>query len=310
MNRNSQKAVIHDSSFGALALQINSRPFPITSKICFQFLVLLFSLTAGTVLAQTNFSAWCLIDTPPITGTTGAADTLASGLTIGEVNDPGYFLNGLYRSELNIQLPPEPANTFLSSASLALYLEQNTGTTNGNGTFGPVQVYHESTNQFFVSDSDYSDGSFSYVAALVNPTSPTGRYYSIDVTHQIAADYARDFASTYAKFRLQVDGLQYIGGTTHSYQFYFSSISPAYPAVLDLKFEPLPELSLLTNTASSTLRLLWPTNFGDFVLESTVCLTNPAWSSMTNTPAVIGDHFGVDIEITLPQRFFRLHRNP
>jgi hypothetical protein len=323
MNRNSPKIVVHDSCCGAVpsVFQINgtigrarikSRRSAVASKASRRLLVVLFSFIASTVLAQTNFSAWCLIDTPPITGSNGVADTLANGLTVGEVDDPGYFLNGLYRSELIIELPPAPPNTILSSASLALYLEQNTGTTDGNPTFGPLQLYHRSEDRFFVSDSDYADDTFSYVAELLNPASPAGRYYSVDVTREIAADYGRGLTATYAKFRFQVDGLQFSGSTSHMYQFYFASSSPIYPAILDLKFEPVtaPLLSFSWKTAPSTISLQWPTNFGDFVLESTDSLTNSVWQSVTNAPVTVDDHFVVDFEANVEQQFFRLRQNP
>jgi hypothetical protein len=72
---------------------------------------------------------------------------------------------------------------------------------------------------------------------VVTPNSPTGRYYDIDVTAQVAKDYASDGATPFSDFRFQVDGLQFTGAS-HFYQFYFAGGPfPAYPGYLTLQFK-------------------------------------------------------------------------
>jgi hypothetical protein len=196
-------------------------------------------IAVGNIKAQTNFQAFSLFDTPPITGT---ADSLTGGLEIGEINTVGFPLAGLARAELITQLPQMPASSSVASATLSLYLDYNTGAT-GNSTFGALSIYHDVQHDSFTfNTTDYSDPDYALVtSSFVTPASPAGQYYSIDVTDQISQDYAHDGPNAIAAFRFQVDGIQYQGGL-HEYEFYFAS-SPfaASPAQLNVQFTTIPE---------------------------------------------------------------------
>ena len=70
-------------------------------------------------------------------------------------------------------------------------------------------------------------------------------------------------------------------------------------------------VSLNIVTLDSThLQVQWPTNALPFQLESALVLpTAPnGWAVVTNEPVVQGKFFSVPIDMTEPQKFFRLHK--
>ena len=182
-----------------------------------------------------------------------------SGLIVGEVAS-GYPVTGLSRGRCGMQLPPQPPGSKLVKATLSLYLYGSTGS-NGNATFGPLSLYHNSKpdSVISVSDKDYADTKYLLVtSAVVTPSSSAGRYYDVDVTPQIAGDYALGGVTPCPDFRLQVDGLQFLGGL-HYYDF---AANPFYPIHLDLRFQPI--LGCATQNPPGTLVLSWATNFGNY----------------------------------------------
>ena len=169
-------------------------------------------------MAQPTFNVFSIIDNPPITG---IGDSIQSGFIVGEMPNGFGFTGGLYRSELIIQLPPLPPNRKLSSAVLSLYLGY-AAVTNGNVAFGPISVYHDfSHNSVSFDSADYSANSYVLVTnSFIKPGTPSGQYYSLDVTTQVSKDYAYDGSPPVSAFRLQVDGLQY-EASYHYYEFYY-----------------------------------------------------------------------------------------
>jgi len=70
---------------------------------------------------------------------------------------------------------------------------------------------------------------------------------------------------------------------------------------------PPPRLPLNIATAGGQVQLSWPTNPPGYVLESSADLPSPGWSVVTNTPAVSGPDFTVNVDLASGQKFFRLH---
>jgi hypothetical protein len=62
---------------------------------------------------------------------------------------------------------------------------------------------------------------------------------------------------------------------------------------------------------SSLIQARWPTNSTGFELESTATLPALAndWKIVTNKPVALGRDFIVTVDVTEPQRFFRLRRS-
>jgi hypothetical protein len=257
---------------------------------------------AAGALAQPTFTVYSIIDNPPITG---SGDTIQSGFVVGELSSPSISMSGLYRSELIIQLPPLPPNSKLSSASLSLYLSYNSGT-NGNASFGPISVYHNyAHNSLTFNSLDYSDPGFVLVTnSFIRPDSPSGQYYSLDVTAQLAEDYAHDGSAPFAAFRLQVDGLQY-QASDHYYEFYYWS----YPDQLTLQFTQLPPPTLTygVNSSDHSLTLTWPAGASNFVLECADSLNATNWTAITNT-YILNGQIGTIAPRSEPQQFFRLRQ--
>lgn len=259
--------------------------------------------------AQTNFAGFTLFDNPPITGS--ADELMGPMLLIGEVNSAGFPPIGLARARLIIQLPSLLANSQLSHATLGLYLESNTGNS-GNTTFGSLSLYHNfQPNSVALNTDDYADTNYVLVTnSVVTPDSPTRQYYEMDVTAQIAKDYAADGATPISDFRFEVDGLQYTGGT-HYYQFYFAGGPyPVYPGYLNLSFttKNCPMLSCVLQNTSSQMALSWLTNYEKFVLTTADSPSAQGWTTVTNQPVVTNGQFRVTIDATLTHQFFRLQQ--
>jgi hypothetical protein len=235
-------------------------------------------------------------------------------LVIGELNGSRYPIQGLSRAKLlMLGLPTIPSGSQFGSATLRLYLQSNTGNA-GNTTFGSLSLYHYlhlTYPQITISLTDYADTNYVLVTnSVVTPTTPTGQYYDIDVTAQVAKDY-EDGAAPVLDFRFQVDGLQFMG-TSHYYEF--DSGGGGHPPQLLLMFSggpsiPIrPLLSLDFQRANSALVLSWPTNYAHFVLESADSPLAPTWTAVTNETAIIDGQFAFTIFTTKAAQFFRLHQ--
>ena len=264
--------------------------------------------------AQTNSAVFSLVDTPPING---QGDSAESGFMVGElVNAP---LSGLFRSELLIPLPTMPANSQLTSAVLSLNFAGSSGT-NGNSTFGPLSVYYSSShNTLTFNTTDYSSSDFVLVTnSFLTPDSPPATY-NLDVTRQVATNYAISGASQFLALRFQVDGLQYQGGN-HYYGFNdfvqanpFPQFPIYYPAQLTLQFSqlPSPSISCLLNQNLGLLFLHWPVVANNYVLESAVKLNSASWNTVTNSPLTYtnNNEIYVGVAPTNNQCFFRLRQH-
>ena len=260
------------------------------------------SLVSAT-RAQPVFSVFSIIDNPPITG---AGDSVQSGFIVGELPNEYGFTGGLYRSELIIQLPPLPANSKLSSAILSLYLGYASGT-NGNASYGPISVYHDYSHNLVAFDSaDYNATGFVLVTnAFIKPGASPGQYYPLEVTAQVAKDYAYDGSMPVSAFRFQVDGLQY-DASYHYYEFY----GYAYPNQLALQFTSLlsPVLACRINASDHSLTLSWPAEASDYGLEAAESLDALHWTEVTNA-SILNGQFEATVPSSQPQQFFRLRHN-
>ena len=183
-------------------------------------------------------------------------DGIADGLTlplfdVGERDYPpndSPLANSLVKSALWITLPPLPSGMRLESATLRVYLEYIYAT-GPHATFGPVQVDHSIIQNDIYDTHIYGGTDFSRIGTLVTPTSPVQTFYEMNVTSQVATDYALEGTNAHSLFRFQIDGLQYAeDNVPHFYRF-------AQPAVfggpqLNLAFTPVPEPSTITLLAA------------------------------------------------------------
>jgi hypothetical protein len=65
--------------------------------------------------------------------------------------------------------------------------------------------------------------------------------------------------------------------------------------------------SLTIALAGTQIVLAWPTNAGNYVLQTTTNLASqPNWNAVTNTPSGIGSSDAVTLPITNTGQFFRL----
>lgn len=70
---------------------------------------------------------------------------------------------------------------------------------------------------------------------------------------------------------------------------------------------PLPTLSIQMLN-SSTVQLNWMTNVSAYLLESADTLSQYPWTTVTNSPALIGDEYSVTVGTTVWTRFYRLKK--
>jgi hypothetical protein len=76
-------------------------------------------------------------------------------------------------------------------------------------------------------------------------------------------------------------------------------------AVDDLSFSAVPQMQI-TITSLARFHILWSTNFPGYTLQSAPAPSPGNWDTVTNTPVIEGDKFGVKIDATEAQRYFRL----
>lgn len=259
-------------------------------------------LTAGIAGAQTNMIGVSIVDTVPMDGV--GDDIYAPMLVIGEVDGTWGPVHGLYRGELLIQLPTLPPACILAGAQLSLYLEHNPG------TLGSLNVYYNPTrNTVSLNSTDYSDSAYTLVGTLVTSNSPAGQYCMIDVGPQIESAYEN--GSAVAAFRLQVDDLNFTGAPDHFYRFYFASAYPVFPAYLNEGITTplsLPPGFGLSQATPSAAFLHWPTNATNYTLQCADSLSSPAWTTVTNEVAVIGQQSAFTVYLNKTAQFFRLRQ--
>jgi hypothetical protein len=70
---------------------------------------------------------------------------------------------------------------------------------------------------------------------------------------------------------------------------------------------PKPALSI-ERVPTNAVRLLWPTNFSGFNLESNTNLATTNWGTVSPPPSVVGTNNVVTNSLTPTQRYYRLHQ--
>jgi hypothetical protein len=71
-----------------------------------------------------------------------------------------------------------------------------------------------------------------------------------------------------------------------------------------LRIDVLPKLT--TELFNGELQLLWPTNAGDYLLESTTNLVLPQWNMVTGLSGISNGFHRVSVPVTNPAAYFRL----
>ncbi len=85
---------------------------------------------------------------------------------------------------------------------------------------------------------------------------------------------------------------------------------PGTNSAFVVKFSPIvpgPPL-LQINRAANVLHLSWPVEATNYMLEATISLPAVSWSTVTNTPTVTATNRSVQLPLTGPAQFFRLHQ--
>ncbi len=76
-------------------------------------------------------------------------------------------------------------------------------------------------------------------------------------------------------------------------------------AVDDLVFSAVPALQI-TMIGPARFQVLWSTNYPGYSLQSAPTPTPANWDTVINVPVIVGGEFGVEIDMTEAQQFFRL----
>jgi hypothetical protein len=79
--------------------------------------------------------------------------------------------------------------------------------------------------------------------------------------------------------------------------------------VVDASLPPPPDpFVAIAPLGGGVIELSWPTNAADYALESSTNLTTQVWSPVTNTAALVGDQFAVQLETVEPHQVYRLRK--
>jgi hypothetical protein len=159
---------------------------------------------------------------------------------VGEIDSPGSNL--IERVVEKFLLPSTPGlGDRLESAVLRVFVQQTRGT-----PAGPLSLWHSvSDNDLAKLPSDFEDSSYiDTQLGWMPPTDTLRRYFELDVTDQVRADYAADGANPLAAFRLQVNEAQFLEDDISSYYLLTARLDDfggGNPPLLMLSFRPVPE---------------------------------------------------------------------
>jgi hypothetical protein len=84
-----------------------------------------------------------------------------------------------------------------------------------------------------------------------------------------------------------------------------ASYSSSFSSDWSFSAAALLAISFLDNEHA---QIKWPTNATGYALQSTANLAAPAWAAITETPAVIGESFVLNLDATVGSKFYRLWR--
>jgi len=179
-----------------------------------------------------------------------ARDVMSKNRTsVGELDSSN--ANQVNRLVAKFVLPDVPQSMpALKSAILSFFLEDITGT-----PAGPTSLFHStSDNDLDQLPSDFEDATYTDTNLdLVGPADEAGRYYELDVTDLVRADYAADGDNRLSAFRLQITDLLFSEDDQSArYRFTMPGADDNLPQLL-LTFVPEPSTWLLAVIASLVL---------------------------------------------------------
>jgi hypothetical protein len=83
---------------------------------------------------------------------------------------------------------------------------------------------------------------------------------------------------------------------TFGYELFIQEIAPSDAAILNIAVQ------------SGSAVVSWPGSLANYQLQSCDSLSNPNWTAMTNTPAIVNGQGTIILQPTATQKFFRLQR--
>jgi pimeloyl-ACP methyl ester carboxylesterase len=148
---------------------------------------------------------------------------------IGELDS--LAVNQLSRLVVKFELPETTRfRNEIERATLRLFLEDIEGTPTG-----PVSLFHSiADNDLTIVASHYEDASYTdTLLDLVGPAGEGGRYYDLDVTELVRADYAADGDHPLSAFRLQVSEAMFVDDDqSNRFRFTMPGVETNYPELL------------------------------------------------------------------------------
>jgi phospholipase/lecithinase/hemolysin len=146
--------------------------------------------------------------------------------------------NAIVRLVAKYDLPRMPAVARrLGSATLRLFLENIEG-----DPAGPASLFHSvGDNDLDELPSDCEDGSYTdTLLDLVNPSDESQRYYELDVTDVVLADYASDGDDPLSAFRLQINEAEFVeDDQSHRYRFAMPGATTNHPELVLTFIDPV-----------------------------------------------------------------------
>ena len=165
-----------------------------------------------------------------------AVNVLANLQQIASAGELDATTNGIERIITKFELPERTdARQLLENATLRVFLERI------QGTPGPLSLLHSLTdNDLDRLNSDFEDASYTETLLnLVQPTDAVGRYFELNVTDLVRADYWT-MVRTQSAFRFQIDEVSFLEDN-QNHRYVITSAGNGRPElVLSFTGEPGP----------------------------------------------------------------------
>jgi len=166
---------------------------------------------------------------------------------------------------------------------------------------------------------DLSSAMPSLTAVITNAVLEGGSPFSLT----IRSSSGSQLASGNYKFEGDYLGEIYPSGTQYLFDYQFSESTNGavlwngtdywagghlwFVTISNITLVPMPWLEIAL-AGPTSVRIMWATNFTDYVLESTTSLSGGSWGSVTNAPSTAGDRLFVTLDTDVSGRFYRLRK--
>ncbi len=135
------------------------------------------------------------------------------------------------------------------------------------------------------SGAQLMDGSYTFAGDYLREICPSGTQYLFDWTFSMSTN----------------------GGVVWNGITAWAGGHAWYVTISNITLVALPHLSI-TQVGNASVRVVWSTNFNNYVLESAAALPAAGWSAVTNAVTAAGDDFSTTVDADGSHRLYRLRQ--